>query len=118
MGRDAMLIAKVGGEAIGLTFSAMMGVFAAGESAALTTSAIVAVLGFAGLLVRQVVAGQKAVWEIARAMETRAEAAEEREEFVRWQLEHVRFRHGERPTDPGPFVSRRPTVPAPLGATS
>lgn len=102
------MMGKIGAEVFGVVSSAWVGILAVGESSVLTTSAIVATLGFAGLLVRQVMTAQQAVWQIARAFEERAESAEDREHYVRWQMESLRYRHGERVDDPGPYIPRRP----------
>ena len=66
--------------------------------------------GFAGLIVRQVIRNQNAIWDIVRSAQ--ADAARERfqKEYAQWELDKDRFRHGER-EDPGPFV---PSIPPQL----
>jgi hypothetical protein len=103
---------KVFAETAGFLGSGLAALLAAGaESAALTTSAIMAVLGFGGLLVRQIMAGQKMNVELIDREKIAHEATKDELHYVRWELESMRFRHGERLTDPGPFHARRPSPP-------
>lgn len=108
---DRGLELKFLGEIGGAAASGIAGIMAVGESTALTASAIVAVLGFAGLLVRQVVLAQRAIWEIVAAKDQEKEAIQDENHYLRWELESMRFRHGERQIDPGPFIPRRPPTP-------
>lgn len=110
------MIAKMGGEILGATVSAVGGILAAGESAAITTSAIVAVLGFAGLLVRQVMTGQRAIWQIVAAKDREIQDEKDANHYLRWEMERLRYLYGERQVDPGPYTPRRPNVAPAQGA--
>lgn len=105
---DRGLELKFLGEIAGAAASGIAGIMAVGESTALTASAIVAVLGFAGLLVRQVVLSQRAIWEIVASKDQEKADLQDANHYLQWELESMRFRHGERQMDPGPFVPRRP----------
>lgn len=82
-------------------------VLAVGEDSTLTVGTTLGVIvAFGGLLVRQIVVQQKAVWAIVRSKdstiaELRAELAE-----TRWEREVARFEAGQRPTHPGDFIRR------------
>ena len=104
---DRSLGVKFLGEIFGATTSAIAGVIAMGESTPLTAGAIVAVLGFAGLLVRQVVQSQQAIWQIVAAKDVEIREAQELNHYLQWELESMRYRHGERQVDPGPYIPRR-----------
>lgn len=101
-----MPLVKVLSEIAGASFSALVGIFAATDNTLITVTAITAVLGFAGLLVRQVVVAQKAIWEIVKAKESEAEAAKDEAHYAHWELERLRYAYGERVIDPGPYSSR------------
>lgn len=102
---------KLLAEAMGAVGSAVAGIIAVGDSAALTTSAIVATLGFAGLLVRQIVLGQRASLTIIDLKDREIDRRDDELHYLRWELETLRYRHGERLTDPGPFIARRRSDP-------
>jgi len=104
---DRGLGVKYLGEIGGAAISAITGVLAVGESTTLTAGAIVAVLGFAGLLVRQVVQSQQAIWQIVAAKDAEKADLQDTIHYLQWELESMRFRHGERQVDPGPFIPRR-----------
>lgn len=104
---DRGLELKFLGEIGGAAASGIAGIMAVGESTALTASAIVAVLGFAGLLVRQVILAQKAIWEIVAAKDQEKAELQEANHYLQWELESMRYRIGERQVDPGPFIPRR-----------
>lgn len=101
-----MIVLKLGGEILGVTASALTGLLAVGESTALTSGAIVAVLGFAGLLVRQVTSNQKLYIGIVASKDHDLAERDETIRYLRWELESMRYRHGERQVDPGPYVPR------------
>lgn len=103
---QGMVLIKLGGEIFGTTVSAIIGVVTASDNGALTVTAIGGVLTFAGLLVRQVVKSQDAVWKINAAKDVRIEELEERDHYRSWEFETLRFRYGERQMDPGPYVPR------------
>lgn len=103
-----MILAKLGGEIAGATTSAVVGIFAVSDNTALTVTAITAVLGFAGLLVRQVVVAQKAIWQIVSAKDARIAELEETDHYKSWEMEKLRFTYGERILDPGPYIPRKP----------
>ena len=106
---DRMVVLKMGGDVIGATISALVGILAAGDSTPLTYSAIVAVLGFAGLLVRQLSNTQKLYVGIVEAKDRELHERDDTIHYLRWEMEALRFRHGERALDPGPYIPRRPT---------
>lgn len=112
---DRMLAFKFVGEVGGAAGSAITAVLAVGESTPLTYSAIVAVLGFAGLLVRQIIVAQKAIWQIVAAKDVELAQRDDALHYVQWELESMRYRHGERQIDPGPYVPRR-ALTSPQGA--
>lgn len=112
---DRVLAFKMIGEVGATSLSAVTAVLAVGESTPLTYSAIVAVLGFAGLLVRQILQAQKAIWKIVAAKDAELAQRDDALHYVKWELESMRYRVGERQVDPGPYVPRRPYV-APEGA--
>ncbi len=72
----------------------------------------VAVLGFAGLLVRQLVQSSGAWKEIVSSLRSQLLAEQEAHEFTRWEREQARFRAGER-DNPGlpPSSTLRSTAP-------
>lgn len=98
---------KILSEIVAATGSAVVGILAATDSTVITVTAIGAVLGFAGLLVRQVVVQQKAVWEIVTATKAEAESAKDEAHYAHWELEKLRYSYGERVIDPGPYTPRR-----------
>lgn len=109
-----MILVKLGAEVLGAVGSAIVGIVAAGESTTLTASAVVAVLGFAGLLVRQIVNNQKLYIGIIAGKDKEISDRDDIIHEIRWEMESMRYRIGERTIDPGPYVPRRP--PAPHGA--
>lgn len=108
-----MVIAKLAGEVAGAALSALTGILAAGESTAITSGAIVAVLGFAGMLVRQIVGNQKLYIGIVAAKDSELIERDDTIHYLRWELESMRYRIGERQVDPGPYTPRRTTTGAP-----
>lgn len=108
---DNMILLKLGAEVAGAATSAIVGLLAVGESATLTGSAIIAVLGFAGLLVRQIVSNQRLYVGIVADKDREIAARDDDLHYLRWELESMRFRHGERQVDPGPYIPRRPPTP-------
>lgn len=66
----------------------------------------VAVLGFAGILVRQLVK-QSTLWkEIVNSLRDQLAVKDDEIAYVTWEREHARFRAHER-TDPGPAPTPR-----------
>lgn len=91
---------------VGVAVSATVAIVtAAADTTIVTSGAVVAVLGFAGLLVREVVKQHRTLWEMI-------EAARDGEHYARWEVERLRFAYGDRAVDPGPYIPRR----APQGA--
>jgi hypothetical protein len=103
-----MILLKLGAEVLGAAASAILGIIAVGESTPLTYSAIVAVLGFAGLLVRQITANQKMYVEIVASKDIELAQRDDALHYLRWEMESMRYRYGERTVDPGPYAPRRP----------
>jgi hypothetical protein len=100
-----MVLVKALGDIAGATGSALLGIIAAdGNNTAITITAIGAVLGFAGLLVRQVVQAQRAIWLIVRAKDEEIDRQREALHYSDWEKEKLRWSYGERPLDPGPYV--------------
>lgn len=96
------------------TMSGVISLLAVGESTTITYSAVAAVLVFAGLLVREVVKAQRAVWLIVEAKDRQLAAKDaemdevlETKRYLRWELEKLRYTYGERTMDPGPYSARR-----------
>lgn len=106
MGRVA--IVKHLAEVAGAAGSAATGILAAGESTPLVVTSIGAVLGFATLLVRSVMANQRVYVEIVAGKDRELAERDDVIHYLRWENESIRFRHGERELDPGPYVPRRP----------
>lgn len=106
-----MILVKLGAEVLGAAGSAIVGIVAAGESTTLTASAVVAVLGFAGLLVRQIVNNQKLYIGIVAAKDNEIAERVAEIHYLRWEIESMRYRHGERTIDPGPYVPRARATP-------
>lgn len=110
-----MLLVKALGEVAGVTGAALAAINGAVDNnTAITVTAIGAVLGFAGLLVRQVVLAQKAIWLIVKAKdeeiaEHKATEGELREalRYSEWEKEKLRWTYGERNLDPGPYAPKR-----------
>lgn len=103
---SGLLAAKVAIEAVGVVAGTAAGVFAVTDNTAITVTAITAVLGFAGLLVRQVTSAQKYVWQIVEAKDKRIEELEDHDHYMSWEMEKLRFTYGERIIDPGPYMPR------------
>ena len=110
-----MIFVKAGIDITGAAASAILAIFAAGESTPITYSAIVAVLGFAGLLVRQIVNNQKLYIGIVAAKDAEITERVAEIHYLRWEIESMRFRHGERAIDPGLYIPRTPPA---IGASS
>jgi hypothetical protein len=100
--------------------SAITGIFAVGESTPLVVTSIGAVLGFATLLVRSVMANQRVYVDIVAGKDRELAQAFDQIHYLRWEAETLRYRHGERELDPGPYIPRRPpdNIPPPPGAVS
>lgn len=103
-----MLVVKMAGEVAGAAGAAIMGILATGESTPLVVTGIGAVLGFATLLVRSVVANQRVYVDIVAAKDREVAERDDVIHYLRWENETIRFRHGERELDPGPYIPRRP----------
>lgn len=105
---------KVLAEIAGAVGSAAAGILGAGaESLPLTGTAIAAVLGFATLLVRSVLSSQRVYVEIVASKDRELAERDDTIHYLRWENESIRFRHGERELDPGPYIARRrPEPPA------
>lgn len=109
MGRSYAV--KMLGEIAGAGGSAVVGIFAAaGESTSLVVTAIGAVLGFATLLVRSVMANQRVYVEIVASKDREIAERDDTIHYMRWELDTIRFRHKEREIDPGPYIPRRPVL--------
>ena len=104
---------KLLGEICGIAGSAVTALVAAGDSVPLTGTAIVAVLGFATLLVRSVLANQHVYVEIVAQKDRELAERDDTIHYLRWENDSIRFRHGEREIDPGPYVPRRPVLAGP-----
>lgn len=111
------MIGKIA-EVVGATGAASAGIIAAGESMPITVTAIGAVLGFATLLVRSVTANQRVYVEIVAAKDREIADRDDTIHYLRWENESVRFRHGERDVDPGPYIPRRPPYVPPAAPTT
>lgn len=113
-----MIFLKVGVEVLGISASAIAAILAADDSTVITSGAVVAVLGFAGLLVRQIVGNQKLYIGIVASKDRDISERDEIIRYLRWELETMRYRIGERQIDPGPYVPRQtlPSTPT-AGAT-
>lgn len=107
----SVLFAKAFIASAAVASSAILG--AVGADGVAVASVLGIATGFAGLIVRQVIRNQNAIWDIVRSAQ--ADAARERfqKEYAQWELDKDRFRHGER-EDPGPFV---PSIPPQLAQT-
>lgn len=112
-----VMLAKLVGESAGIGASAATAIVAAGESLPLTYTALGATLVFTALLVRQLTANQRVYltilegkdYELAyNAWQARRDRWDDADRLAeaRWEAEVVRWRHGERQTDPGPYVPR------------
>ncbi len=105
---DHMLIAmKVGFEVTAATSSTLIGIVAVDESAPLMYGAFVAVFGFAGLLVRELVKAQRAIWQIVEAKDRQIADRDDVIHYLRWEHEKYRFEQGDRTMDPGDYHPRR-----------
>lgn len=109
-----MIALKLGAEVAGASLSALAGLLAASDGdSILTGGAIVAVLGFAGLLVRQIVGNQRLYIDIVEGKDREIHERDETIHYLRWEMESLRYRHGERQVDPGPYTPRYPNAPTP-----
>lgn len=101
------MLARALVDVAGATGSAVVGIIAAEtNNTAITVTAIGAVLGFAGLLVNQVIRAQKAIWLIVRAKDDEIAGLRESLHYAEWEQQRLRWSYGERPTDPGPYSPR------------
>lgn len=112
-----MVIAKLASELVLVLASGLASIFAAGGDQAIQYSAIVAFIGFTGVLVRQIVGNQRMFVGIVAAKDQQLAAQQATIDYLRWENETIRFRHGEREMDPGPFQPRK-TAPPPEGASA
>lgn len=103
-----MVIAKLAAEVGLVAVSGMASILAASGDTAITYSAIVAFIGFTGLLVRQVVGNQRMFVGIVAAKDAQLAERQQTIDYLRWENETIRYRHGERELDPGPFTPRAP----------
>lgn len=123
------MIAKLAAEVVLVAASGLTSLLAAVEGDTLVApTAVVAFIGFTGLLVRQVTGNQKVYVdilagkdaELAALRKAYAQDVADRDDqvhYLRWEVETLRYRHGERLVDPGPFVPRvRPPAPPTTGA--
>lgn len=109
----AVTLAKIATEAAAMTASAVAGILGAADSnLAVTVTAITATLGFAGLLVRQVMASQKALWNIIRYKDEELETERDINHVLRWEADKLRYTYNETGIDPGPYRPRRPAQTA------
>lgn len=102
-----IVLGKIVADIAAMSIAAWVGIVVAAESTPIAVSAIVAVLGFAGLLVRLVVKAQQAVWDIVEAKNAEIDTLREDLHYSEWEKERLRFTYGERVVDPGPFVPRK-----------
>lgn len=98
----ALVISSVGG--YGMVHAVILAV---GEDSTLTVGTTLSVIvAFGGLLVRQIVVQQRAVWGIVRAKDRQIRELRDELDEARWEREVARFDAGQRPTDPGPYYRR------------
>ncbi len=77
------------------------------------------VVGFAGVLIQQILKYQKSVWDIVKEKDSTIKSKDAQLDqkdkvihardlminYLQWERESARFRAGERASDPGPYVS-------------
>lgn len=105
-----MTALRLGADIAGASISAMVGVFAASDDSFITGGAIVAVLGFAGMLVRQIVGNQRIYIGIVEGKDREIREHAETIHYLRWEAETLRYQYGERAVSPGPYVPRHPAT--------
>lgn len=69
------------------------------------------ILGLAALFIREFFKNQAATWAIAKERKNEVEELRDRLHYAHWENSVLRYRLGDRLSDPGPYVPRSEVTP-------